>query len=474
MPERLHTVLGVTAEDLDAVGAFDGFFKFDSQFHIDPALLTICEVPEFESSHQRLEQHFENVLRLLNAAPAQSGPIWEAAIRNLTFREINIAALGYTAEGAGGKAMGLGIATELAKTAFEIVKAGIKDPVIFELVGLFQPKIGADLISDMTLRIILPDVEDYNQRVAESLKLQTTIVSLGDRSIVVPCHKDTDEALLLLPRNILSTLPVAYSWEDVDTVTAYNEDLRRRINSQIGNSWKEATSGKVSKATLRSILIKYPELLRDLIRKYKGKPLIPYDFEDDPCGELIWHKVAEDVATLYPLKLLQKESPDRKAMMEIVISICNHYRILIENNGLVKLLYDRSNVLKPEKAAQLLFYGIADAYCKANNLDLSPECDSGRGPVDFKLSTGYCSRITVEVKYTSNPKLVSGYKNQLKTYNKAEKAFASVYLVLTTKTTSSTMIQNLNSERTKFIKEVGSAPEIIFVDALPKPSASKL
>jgi hypothetical protein len=39
-----------------------------------------------------------------------------------------------------------------------------------------------------------------------------------------------------------------------------------------------------------------------------------------------------------------------------------------------------------DRAAQLVFYGIADAYCSANNLDLSAEPNAGRGPVDFRLA----------------------------------------------------------------------------------------
>lgn len=65
-------------------------------------------------------------------------------------------------------------------------------------------------------------------------------------------------------------------------------------------------------------------------------------------------------------------------------------------------MYDSTGKSKHESAAQLLFYGVADSYCAANNIDLSPESNAGRGPVDFKLSRGSTDKVIVEVKLTSN------------------------------------------------------------------------
>src|SRR5260221_203897 len=170
---------------------------------------------------------------LSGSAGSSSGPLPGStnAVENLLFHEINIAALGYSADGASGRAMGRGTAIELAHTALEIVKAGVKDPVIFELAGLFQPRVGADLISDMTLAIILPDVIAYNDRLRKQLKLTDATTRIADRNYRVPCHAETMEPILILPREILSPLPVAYSWEDIDQVTSYNRELRRRVNS---------------------------------------------------------------------------------------------------------------------------------------------------------------------------------------------------------------------------------------------------
>ena len=118
----------------------------------------------------------------------------EAAIR-LQFREINYASLGYSSSSSSGSGIGPKLANELAKTAFDIVKAGINDPVIFELVGLFESGIGADRISDMTVWVILEDLLLFSQRVTKTLSLPSIDALSGRKQPPVLC---------LLPKELLS------------------------------------------------------------------------------------------------------------------------------------------------------------------------------------------------------------------------------------------------------------------------------
>ena len=95
-----------------------------------------------------------------------------------------------------------------------------------------------------------------------------------------------------------------------------------------------------------------------------------------------------------------------------------------------ELLYDSNKTPKHERAAQLLFYGIADSYCIANNIDLSRECNGGRGPVDFKLSRGSVDKVAVEVKLTSNGQLKHGIAKQLPIYMSQEQTHQAIYLII--------------------------------------------
>jgi hypothetical protein len=143
---------------------------------------------------------------------------------------------------------------------------------------------------------------------------------------------------------------------------------------------------------------------------------------------------------------------------------------LIEDNGLNYLLWHNSKPRK-ERAAQKLFFGIADAYCKSNNVEISPETDSGGGPVDFKFSAGYAARILVEIKLSTG-QVVHGFDKQLEVYEKASRPFASILLVIDVGKMGDKLerIMALRNRRTAHGKQ---SPEIEVVDATLKPSASK-
>ena len=126
--------------------------------------------------------------------------------------------------------------------------------------------------------------------------------------------------------------------------------------------------------------------MKDLLVEYsKAKPDF-YNFEEDRTGEVSWYRTAQSILVESPLELKLKKDPSLDNVYTVVNKICNQFKDLIENNGLCKLLYDDKYKPKHESASQLLFFGIAYAYCYANNLDLTPEADAGRGPVDFKIS----------------------------------------------------------------------------------------
>jgi hypothetical protein len=125
-----------------------------------------------------------------------------------------------------------------------------------------------------------------------------------------------------------------------------------------------------------------------------------------------------------------------------------------------------------EEAAQKLFHGIADSYCEANNLDLSREANAGRGPVDFKVSSGYQARVLVEAKLTTNKQLLHGLEDQISEYQKAEKTQTSVYLVIDVGGPRNRGAQL--HDRIELHRASGKrVPKVVFVDARPRASASR-
>ena len=160
-------------------------------------------------------------------------------------------------------------------------------------------------------------------------------------------------------------------------------------------------------------------------------------------------------------------------MHDTVLAISNHFKHLVEHNGLNPLLYERTGRLRHEKFAHLLFFGLADTYCDANNLDLSRDPNAGRGAVDFKLSSGYRSRVLVEVKYSSHNGFGSSFQRQLPAYARSEKSKSTVLLIIRT-TPGSRQIDAIKRLRSDALGRGRRVPDIIVVDARPKESASRV
>lgn len=162
----------------------------------------------------------------------------------------------------------------------------------------------------------------------------------------------------------------------------------------------------------------------------------------------------------------------RSEVIEIVNKILDQFQDLVENKGLWKELWDESGKPRKEKASQRLFFAVAYSYCKANNIDLTPEADSGNGPVDFKLSQGFNSRLVIEIKLSTNGSLVHGYEKQLEIYKKADDTDLGVFLIIDVGGIGKkyNLVQKLRNE---FVKEYGKASDIRYVDGDQKASASK-
>lgn len=464
MPKRISEVIGVSEEKLKEAGVFNGFVDVDSRLYVDPRLLRGSTAPELEEGFKRFESHFRDVFTLLRNSSVKNDPMWRQARNLLTFKEKPVMALGYAIDGIQGSAIGKGLADALTETAHQIISAGIVEPTIFELVGLLERGIGPDRISDMTIAIIFPDLLEYSARIAKEMGLQT--VKRGEAKIA--CDTKTGKGVVMIPEDILSALPVAFDWDSRDLICAYNEQLRAKVNPIIGKTWRQAA--RVKKKELRKILLKYPQLIRDALEIYKSKKAGKYDFGKDPSGEFAWNALARSYAVQYPLALERVKLDGPENVYGLVERICEKYKVLVEDNGLWEVFWYNGK-LRHERIAQLNLFGVADAYCEANNIDITRESNSGRGPVDFKYSTGYKARVTVEVKYSTNTKLWGGWRKQLPIYNKAEKTKYSIFLVIRTSDKFKT-IEKIQASAIEAARRGRRTPKVFVIDGRPAPSAS--
>lgn len=462
MPKSVTQFLKLGKRAFARTGAFDAILDVDTRLFIDPLLLRDTSIPELQGSARRVEHRFASILRLLRHSQAQHD-VWERhAERMMLFPEVKGICIGYSAKGTSGSGMGHSLRRRLLADAKEIIRVGVVEPDIFDLAGLFEEDIGPDRISDMVAEIIKVDLVAYTKRVLSELGA----IKEGQS---IPINPYNNHPIILVPRDVLRDLPLALDWDDLALVASHNAALREEVNELIGSTWRKAAND-ASKHDVRTVILKYPEILSDLIEQYRNKARLRYDFDEDRAGQVVWHEAASGAAAEHPLQLTLPARPTIEDMSAVVTAICNRFRELIENHGLWKLLYDNGGKPKHEEAAQLLFFGIAHAYCEANNMAISPESDGGRGPVDFKFATGYELSVVVEVKLSRNKALKSGYTKQLPTYALAEKAKRGVYLIVDNGVAAKT----LKSFRGLVAASQRSHLSVFYVDGIPKVSASKL
>jgi hypothetical protein len=469
----LSDYLGVDSKIFLQKGILNPFIGIDSRSFVDPLLVRDCIIPEFASARDKINKYFEEIITLLSASEKQDDLAWTEAYHRLIFREVKGASIGYGKNSADGKGIGPKLAQELTNRALELAKLGIKDPAIFELIGLFIDDYGPDMLSDMTIRILEDEFLTFSERMYKEMGVTKLFKYETANGIREFARNKKGKPIILLPESMLRDLPVAQNWEDIATIVAHNELLRKRLNALIAPSLKEASIAH-RKELMKSQLFTHSENLNELIKEYKNYVATPYDFKKDPQGLLKWHNLAQQYCDNDKLEISLQPIPTIDDIEDTVLQIINKFKKHIELNGLNIHLYNsEKKPPKPlhERFSQTLFYATADNYCDANNIGLTRESNAGRGPVDFKFNNGRLNCI-VEVKLSKSAYLVRGYTEQLSIYQKAENASRTIYVIIR-------VSQEINSIKTiqKLEKDVRATgqkvPRLIVIDGRLKPSASK-
>ena len=471
-PATISSEFGIDKAVLDKLGVVNVLLNTDTLVFIDPLLLVGSVHKEIrDGAYQSYKKRFEKIIKLLALSKEKDDVPWRNAKRLFRFSEISWTCLGYgkTVKGSG---FGKDLVSSTLDTASQIVALGVDDIDLFMALALFEEGIGPDRISDMTTNIILTDLISFSDRINKTLKIPTKQFSVGASAYDLVVNPYSGQPLIFVPSDIVRDLPIASDWSDISRVVRENEELRERVNDHVGKIW--ATMTRKQKQRLKKAALRSKEAFQqvmDMIREVEPKP---YDFKNDRNGESFWTELLNRIPNDYPCDLSsyagRKLSADE--VVEIVNKILYQFQDLIENKGLWKELWDENGKPRKEKASQRLFFAVAYSYCKANDIDLSPEADSGNGPVDFKLSQGFDSKLVVEVKLSTNGSLVHGYERQLEIYKKADDTDLGVFLIIDVGGIGKKYgeVQKLRND---FIKEHGKASDIWYVDGNQKASASK-
>ena len=455
---------------------FDPDLTVDTKLFVDPFLM-LRAGSEWRQAHADLVAHFAHCYHLVAKAHGQQSLSAKQAHLLLTFPEPHEFCLGYTAASTRGSGGGAGRATAIADGIAVAVAAGLRQPEHIEEIGILNERFGADSISDATLNILKAHFIRYTQTVAADLGLPTKQHRVRNASVDLlhsrwttevvdlPTNPATGGPVLLVPKHLLRELPTlnAEDWFQSDL----NDELRTNLNVTIGRT--------LPKARIVAEARKNPEAVRRWAREQRSRPdLFGYDFADDPLGVVSYDKAA-DYAAAHPLAL-QAHPVTQQELSALIAEVLKRFRDFVEHGGGWSLLWNSNGSEKPEEAAQLLFMGMSRAYLRQAGVELDREVELGRGPVDFKASSGAHARLLVEVKKVHNGKFWNGLRDQLLSYLVSDDTDEGWFVAIRYRDVKSSAdrISRLPAEVQAVADQTGKTLHFMTIDARKPPSASKI
>ena len=449
--------LGLKFEKL---GVFDSLMDKDSNFFINIKRLRDTKVPEFRDSYNNINSYFRELGILLKASKNPGDKLYKTAVKKFNFSEVRGVNLGFS-KGTHGAGFGPILSNQIVKDAFEIIKSGSEQPEIFHLTSLFEENVGPDRLSDMIATLVYDDIVRYTKRIYNEVgikELNYPGYSFKSGLLINP-YKNCE--LLLLPIDILHELPIARSWDDIDRVVNENETIRREMSEIVGKEWRKlATSQK--KRYIKDFIFMKPHLVSKVIDDYKATSVETYNIYQN-IDYMIDRLINQIIKTKGELALMKKNS------YEAALEIIREYKEWVENKKGFDVLRN-VNSRNEEKVVQKTLHGSASYYCKINDLDISPEPNSGRGPVDFKISRGG-DKTVIEIKLISNNDCLHGFEVQIEEYARSEETDNKIFIIVDNGRSSSRIKQVKDSYEKRL--KVGENPAtVIVIDAKPKDAAS--
>lgn len=476
----LNKLLGVTRIDLEKAGVFDSTLGIDTKLFIDPKLLVDTNILEFTDSRKKILSYFKELLRI-HKLSNNSPRLREVAVKMLAVPEPHGLSIGYGNKSDKGTSIKVDVAKSILFSISEILSVGIEDSEIVEILGLFVKGYGPDSLSDLTVHILYDEFCLYTQRMSKELGVATNEYAINGKIYHLPTYPFSKSYIIFIPYSFLKPLPIATSWKEITLAASHNETLRKEMNKILYPIIEETLidinkCDDIKKNEFRNIF-------KSLLNIYNKIQVKSYDLSLDEKG---YYAIQPFVETQVNTLSVSRTPRTKEQLIGSIKDLLFQFRRSIEDNGGNKLLYKRSKnggieKHKPHKedVAQIIFYLIADFFCQKSNILLSRESDSGRGPVDFSLGTGYDTKILVEIKKSDNYSLIKGYEKQVEAYKRSENAFYVFYVVIVIREpnifakqpSQLTLLKNIVAENKK--KGI-LGPELFIIDGGIKPSPSKL
>ena len=371
----------------------------------------------------------------------------------------------------------------LTNALIKLASRGYKELEHFEKIQIFSSGIGADGISDTTANILKEELIQYTQEVCQEFDIpslpcavEKVVFDFEDKRWYhgksdLPVNPFLDnKSIILVPKEFLCAIHAINS-------DGFSEYVVRNKSSKLRTELNYEIEKSLDRKTIIEIAERYPEWVEEYVEaREKDETIIPYDLGKDEKNLYRPQKEAYEFVNTHKLLSLTASTEDE--FNNCVESIISQFRLYVEEQGGYKLLWnDVSRESEPsprdESAVQCLFLGIVSSYCQANNIDLSREVETGRGPVDFKFSSGHSYRALIEMKLAKSSKLKQGFEHQLPAYLKAQQVKHGYYIIVFYSRKELERIEKVLEEIKS--KQGALQGQVIIIDATrEKPSASNL
>ena len=461
---------------------FDLVLNWDTSLFIDPMLVFQNEIPDFKESKKKICDFFQEAFEKVALAKGKLGKPRDIALNMLRFKEPTETGLGYTNYGFQGRGMGPAFSREIFDAITDFLDWGLEEfgPYLSTF-QMFVEGVGPDRVSDMITNIIKEDLLDYTIKVCKEKGIpskRVLIENLGfkdgmwfRKKVDLPVHPYTGKPIILVPRDFL-TARSNIELEDFESYISHieNEELRSQATHLF--------TSEIDRKKLIDAVRRDPEtvkvVLRGYIRLREKEKLLGYDFLNDPNLLYLFKERLGKILSLLPKIKIEEQSKD--SLNDFVEKVISQFKKCVENKEGYSLLFNDDDTPRGEKAAQAFFWGIADTLCKENNIDVSPESKTGRGPVDFKFSKGYTNKIIVEIKLAKSSQIYHGLEKQLLTYISSENVDLGFYVVIKQLGGDNVRVIRLEERYKKMKKEHQDKISIRIIDAYfeTKTSASRV
>lgn len=469
-PTLFSTYFGIPPAVLAAAELIDPFLDVDIQLFIDPVLLEKSRNKTISTSAiARFRRHFEILVRMLTISKAENDAAWKGAQRQLDLSEPPENGLGYGGSGRSGNSRPEEIREAILRTSKEIITLGASDPEMISLMGFFEDDVGPDTISDMTTTVIIDDLAAITEAFCQAnrVPLFTFDVCANHKLPKFVDRKGRALPIVLVPQDIVRELPIANDWSEIERAAMENARIRDRVNRFLGGIIRPTVANR--KHALRSAALASPADFDFFLAAVKEN-VRNYDPNLDALG---YYRLKAIIASGFP-GLKQATPYDLKLgpneILRIVKDTIDQFKRHVETGNLWEELW-AGNKPKKERASQLIYYAIADSFCKANDLEISPEANMGGGPIDFKFSSGYRARVLVEMKRSSGT-VVHGYEKQLEFYKAASQTEFALFVIMDYGDLGN-KLNEVRRIRERRLKHGERASEIVVIDVTRKASASR-